>query len=767
MQSRMALHISPSHARLLRRLGAAFVALLLAAGGCAQEIVVLYTRDSPLDWHPMFADAISMQLEESTGRAAPAVEAEYIDATDAGKPEVRLALARYLYERYSNRVVEALIAVGAPAAAFLMEYADPIFVGAPLFVVDDAALVSTDDVAARSVASVPVRPRLTVELAARLQPSLRRVFVVTSAGTPWSREVDRDLRGVASHLDVEYLSDLSLEELLGRVRELPPESMVLYHTLGSREHQLQRNRIAEQLAAAANAPVYTLHERDIGTGVIGGHVVSIRDAGAQIARDVLRYRNGASAAVATTLPGSFIVDAAAMQRYGLSRERLPDGAEQRFTPSPVRRLYQGWILTLLMFVALQFALIVAFIMQYMRGRKERTSLNEAAHRLRLARIAGQVGFWQWDLKTDQMVVESELRDLLGFHESGSRPVDWRSHVYKDDLDGVIRAAREHVAGQAPTFEVQHRIVDRSSKVRWFLSRGQVVLDRENRPRRIVGTAIDITERKHEEDERARVQAQLHEQRIELAHLARSAAAGALSGALAHELKQPLSAILTNAQAGQRYLQQPYAAQDEIKAILVDIECEGRRGSSIIRNLRNMLEPGDERFASLHVQNIVYDVLTLIRSDLVARNVQIIVAPMTDVAAILGDRIQLQQVFLNVINNACDALTGVDPRDRRIVILAKNVGDRVRASVSDNGCGLDGRDLEEIFEPFVSTKPNGLGLGLSISRSIVEAHGGKMWAEDDRRSGTTIHIELPAADSATENRSSPACATAITALQEHA
>ncbi|HET8698018.1 MAG TPA: ATP-binding protein [Gammaproteobacteria bacterium] len=719
------------------------VTALLAAPAHANEVVLFCAVDARLSECLAIVDAIRTELASASDGAAAKVELEFVDPASSPQAPAGVALAAYLRAKYRQRPVDVAVAISSGAIDFLLEQPD-LFAGRPAAVLvghEHSVEVARVPPGAALI-EIPLRPAATVELAASLQPGLEHVFVLTSAlDGRRERAIVDDLGQLAERFDVQYLVGFGLDDLLDRVSRLPRNSMLLYDST-ERGGLLDAEAAAERLAEAANAPLYTLHEHDIGRGAIGGYVTPVGAIGAEAARLVLRQLHGAGdTTTVTTVRGSLVVDAAAMRQQGFAETRLPASAEQRFGQSSVWRLYQGWIVTLLVLAALQFVLVGAFLIQSIQRRKDRVALNEAAYRFQLARIAGQVGFWQWDLASNEWTAEPELRRLLGF-DGASAPSDWCAYIHCEDRERVSKAAENYVQGFAEGFDIQHRVKDHYNRERWFLSRGQLLRGLKNQPTRLVGMAIDITERKRQEDDRARAQLELHEQRVELAHLGRAAAAGALSGALAHELKQPLSAILMNAQAGQDYITKPNADYNEVKAILADIEGQCRRAGEIIRNLRNLLRPGEEHFAPVHIFSVVNDVLTLLHSDLVARNVRVAVAPMTGVPAIIGERVQLQQVMLNVINNAIDAMSNTDPRERCIEISATTDAGRVHISVADTGCGLGTANADEIFKPFVSTKRHGLGLGLTLSRSIVDRHGGRIWASSNTDRGTTVHMEFP-------------------------
>jgi signal transduction histidine kinase/integral membrane sensor domain MASE1 len=240
----------------------------------------------------------------------------------------------------------------------------------------------------------------------------------------------------------------------------------------------------------------------------------------------------------------------------------------------------------------------------------------------------------------------------------------------------------------------------------------------------VVTRTDITARKHAFD-------QLREQRSQLAHLGRAAALGELSGAFAHELVQPLTSILGNAEAALQLLPPATPGCADIRDMLHDIIKDDVRAAEVIKRLRSMLARGEIRSQTVDLNQVVREVLSLARADLLARNVSVDTQLDARLELVLADPVQLQQVLLNLIMNASDAMVGNTPAERRLSIVTRRRGEEgaIECEVADRGPGIPAGDLERIFQPFVTTKKHGLGLGLAICRSIVEAHGGRLWAEN--------------------------------------
>jgi len=243
------------------------------------------------------------------------------------------------------------------------------------------------------------------------------------------------------------------------------------------------------------------------------------------------------------------------------------------------------------------------------------------------------------------------------------------------------------------------------------------------------------------------QMQMDEQRRELSHLARVTALGQLSGALAHELNQPLTSISNNAEAARHLLRRRPVDLPEIDAALGDILTEDRRAAQVIRRLRDLLRRGETRVAPVDAAELVGEVLELSHGELIARGVSAKAIVGGELPLVLADRVQLQQVLLNLILNACEAMELVQARGRRLSLLVAADGSHVRFSVRDSGSGIPAPLIDHLFEPFVTTKREGLGLGLSISRTIVAAHGGRVWAENNADGGASVHCLVPAAPQA--------------------
>jgi len=234
---------------------------------------------------------------------------------------------------------------------------------------------------------------------------------------------------------------------------------------------------------------------------------------------------------------------------------------------------------------------------------------------------------------------------------------------------------------------------------------------------------------------------------QLAHLGRVAVLGEMTGTLAHELNQPLTAIMSNAQAARLLLAMEEPDIAELRETIEDIVTADRRAGDVIRRLHHMLKRADAQLQPLDVNEVVREVVDLAHGDLLARGVKVSMRLQDGLPPVPADRVQIQQVLLNLILNGCDAMTAVADGAKELTVTTDRDGDgRVAVRVRDRGTGIPIGDVERIFEPFVTSKQKGLGLGLAISRSIATAHGGRLWAtNNDGDGGATMHLVLPGRD----------------------
>ena len=292
-----------------------------------------------------------------------------------------------------------------------------------------------------------------------------------------------------------------------------------------------------------------------------------------------------------------------------------------------------------------------------------------------------------------------------------------------------------LAGTRKLFEMEY-MCRSGEETKWF---SIAVVPLWGDQRGAVITHTDITRRKREEAETLRV-------RDELAHAGRVMTMGMLSATLTHEMSQPLAAILANAQTARRLCARGEEGdREEVDVILNDVVSASRRAGSILQRLRNWFSNGRHESERLALNDVANEVLEILRGDLLRRGVSLTRRLAPGLPAISGDRVQLQQVVLNLILNACDAMRENAPGDRHVLVMTAPCDQGVRLSIEDIGTGIAPDRLNSVFEPFVTTKTTGLGLGLALCRSIVQAHEGRLTAENNSARGVTFHCILPLAD----------------------
>ncbi|MFZ1218918.1 MAG: MASE1 domain-containing protein [Chthoniobacterales bacterium] len=370
-------------------------------------------------------------------------------------------------------------------------------------------------------------------------------------------------------------------------------------------------------------------------------------------------------------------------------------------------------------------------------RKDAMTLRERDERITLAAESANLAFWTINFERQASWMNDQGRALFDFgpDEFLTREL-FLTRVHPEDRE-TVAAGIEQARATSPTFDFEYRLLRPNGETRWLISRGRYVRDDRGGISELMGVAIDMT---------AQVKAnlELRLQREELARMSRVSAMGELTASLAHELNQPLTAIASNAAAGSRLLAQGAPDVEMFKEILADVSADARRAGAIIHGIHHFVRKSEGARQPVDVNEIVREVLRLLNSDLLGRMTTVETELPPNLPAVLADPLHLQQVLLNLVINSLEAMHSNPTDKRHIVICTKLEPDSfVSVSVRDFGCGLPKDDLDRVFAHFYSTKPNGMGMGLTIVRSIVEAHGGNLSAENTE-DGARFCFRLPVA-----------------------
>jgi len=530
-------------------------------------------------------------------------------------------LARFYRSKYSGSTPDLIIAVMEPALDFLLRHADRIFPRVPIvFASIDASTIEGKRLPGNVTGVLLKRSYSpTLEIALRLQPDTRQVFVVGGGASPFDQLlqtlVRRDLRPFEGRVQVNYLFGMAMDSLLARLSSLPAHSIILYLSMltdGSGRRFVPADALSS-IVAAANAPVYVFLEQYVGLGAVGGNVYSYQAHGAHVAALGLQILRGASPA---SLPmrelGAQVnlFDARQLRRWNLNEARLPLGSVIRNQESSVWALYRWYIIGAIALLLTQGALIGGLLLARARQR--------------------------------------------------------------------------------------------------------------------------------------RAEAEARRQRDDLAHVLRVTTLSEMTSSLVHEISQPVGAILLNARSAS-YLMERGRPGDlsKLAESLADIIAAAGHTSHVVDRMRELFRRERVEHGPVDVKALIEDAVRLLHTAMLVGGIDIRLVFGEAVPAVFGDPVQLEQVLLNILLNARDAIGASSNGPREITIRARQHSRRsVIIEVTDTGVGVPEADLEQIFGHFVSTKPKGLGMGLAISRSIIEVHGGRMWATANTDRGLTVHIELP-------------------------
>ncbi len=656
----------------------------------------------------------------------------------------------HLYrQKYAGRNIDLIIAILGPARDFLAKYSDELFPGTPVLYVDIDTRLLDESLLKSRAPTVTGRFDLegTLELALSLHPQVRDVFVVAGAS-----QVDRELEsmarqafgGLEDRVGLHYLSGLPMDDLLRKVSQLPGQSIVFFLSfyLDALGRTFLSTQAASMIAEQSSVPVYGISEYYIGTGIVGGRLFSFPELGERTAQSALRLLSGEKPEQIEPLEAKadrIVIDWRQLKRWSISEGSLPPGSIIRNKDFSVWEAYRLQILGIVSALALQAILIHALFHSLIKRRRANQALMRSEVKLQQAASEWKTTF---DSIPDPIMVLDRHFRIVRVNAAAISFLDAPS-------DGLLgKTCDDLIHGSAKPFD--GKLVERALETKsheeeevldeardaWFLVSVSPILDGKGEVSGLIHSARDVTQRK-------RAEAEAHRRMTELAHVTRVATMGELAASLAHEINQPLTAILSNAQAAQRFLAGAEPQLDEIRHILDDIVSDDKRVSEVINRMRALLRKQETFHEAFDLSEAVAECAALVNSAPMLDGLVITTETDTDPLLVRADRIQLQQVLFNLMVNAAGAMRSAPRSSRKILLKTARVdGGTVRASVTDSGTGIDEHNVKRLFEPFHTTKPDGMGMGLSISQTIIKAHGGQMGALNNPEGGATFYFTLP-------------------------
>jgi C4-dicarboxylate-specific signal transduction histidine kinase/ABC-type uncharacterized transport system substrate-binding protein len=663
--------------------------------------------------------------------------AEYLESDQFPEKKAALALRDYMVRKYQGRRIDVGLAITDVALDFVLRYRQQLFPDAPIVYLGALTPDASVRAAGAGVTGVVMAAgfRETLALALKLQPSTRRVFVVAKWPNLALESLRAELTAAAPGRELTYFTGESVTKLLEVVRAVPRDSVILYLRYSENGAWHDSTLVARLVAEVSSAPVYAPADGFIGTGVIGGMVFDTPGLGARIGDMTRQIIAGARAhdlpiARAPLVP---VFDWRQLRRWSIPESALPPGSVVRFRELSTWERYKTAFMITAAVMLLQSGLIVALLIERRTRRRSQIALRESEDRAEIAGVSLGVGFWTWEPDRDRVWITRQCAWLFGADPAKRMTLDAFLETLRPQIADSAQRAFERAVRDGTAFDGEWGVTQTSGAVRWIAVATRPSADSRGR-RHVTGVLVDVTARKTAE-------LQVEEQRREMAHLGRVAMLGEMSGALAHELRQPLMAIRSFAQGSLRLIRDA-AELDKVREGLEAILRAEKHAGGVVDRARALVKRNEPRSEELNIDEIVRDTLELAAVQLQARGVTLITNLGAGHLTVRGDRIELQQVLMNVILNGCEAMGEITRSARRLVVTTRGGAVDVRIDVRDEGFGIPEDRLGRVFEPFVTTKQEGLGLGLAICRSIVGSHGGQIRASNNPDRGSTFHICLP-------------------------
>jgi PAS domain S-box-containing protein len=700
------------------------------------RVLVLYSNERLLPANVAVDEAIRTTFHSAFEKPVE-FYAEFLDVNRFPSLIQQERTREFLSEKYRERPPDVIIAAGGSALHFLIKHRATLFPRVPVV----HCGVSPNGISASMpddlIVGIPhaVDMVATLELALRLQPDTRQVAVV--GGGDASRVA---LSNLAAKVEFLWLTNQSVPELEDEVSHLPDHTVLFYGTMfGDTAGNAFTPRAAlDQIAPASRVPIYGYYDTYLGHGIVGGSVLTFPTIGrtaAQIAIRILKGQHPQDAVRGVTDTPTPMFDWRELRRWKISENRLPPGSEILFREPTLWEQHRWAITGILLITLVETALILLLAFNLIRRRHAERLLRESENRLRLAAEAAGAGFWSLDLKSDVFWLTDQARELLAIPERETVTLERFLAVVHPEDQEPLRGRLKDLSKSRGSTSFKFRILRPDGATAWISSRSSVQYDPTGKPLSLTGLSTDVTEQHRNAEEMQRLQ-------VEAWHADRVARTGAITSSLAHELNQPLAATLSASQAGLRFMAAEHFDPVDIRDILESIVHDTKRAGAVVSGMRALLRRQPSRRERINIADAVGETLKLLHGELLTNHVDVRVRCQPDCYAV-ADKTQIQQVILNLVTNSVQAMRSSETDTRRLEVVSGCEGtDTVQVSVSDSGPGVPPEKVTKLFEAFWTTKPQGLGIGLAICRSILESHRGRIWVANTQPGKTTFCFTLP-------------------------
>jgi len=657
---------------------------------------------------------------------------------------------------------------------------------------------------------IDLDPEGTLDLLQRMHPGVQHLYIVGGIAPydlSWKRRVQALLAARTAGPNVTWLDHLPLPELIEAVGRLPADSVVLYTSVMRDAGGYERinQQVAEMVARAANVPVYGFIDTYIGGGIVGGEIADLAAEGREAAKLAVRVLEGEPASsipIQAAPPARCVVDDRALARWHIDESKLPAGCDIRFREASLWRDHRELVVGGIAAVVLQSLLITGLLVQRRRVHTARASeanrRSELEEALAFERLLVQISstLLRGPLTDPKPAINQALR-RIGEFLGAQRALLWsldaeggRAELTHGWVaDGVVEAPSSIVKAQLPTiFQRVSRgevvalsnleelsASDRQSL--WPFTTGSLlaiplviegfvvgalslasVREQRSWPAELIPRVRLIGEVFATELMRQRYASMVQEAQSEtaqyrerLAHLVRVHTVGEMSAAIAHEVNQPLMAIENYALAAHRRLKAEEGAEgNKVRELLNKIAGQAARAGDVLKRLRSIVKKHESEASCFDLGMLVHETVRLVEIESRLKDIRVEVVAASELPLVFADEVQIQQVVLNLVRNGVESMEESEVSDKTLKVEVQRLGEHELAvRVLDRGRGVSQADRQHIFEPFYSTKDKGLGIGLAICRSIIEAHGGKLSYSLNPEGGSVFQFTLPIAEEKVE------------------